>query len=133
MKKLILLLLIFTVAGCVQAPESKNEGKDKSFIVVTLKISEGNQQAVFDLLESEMGLPTTKAYDGCITLETTYNPSSNTLVIIEEWETYEKYGAYLKWREEEDDSKALASLLDLLEDGIDGFTVYTDNKQYKSY
>ena len=133
MKKLLLFIFTITLIGWVQAPESKNEAKDKSFIVVTLKISEGNQQTVFDLLESEMGLPTTKAYDGCITLETTYNPSSNTLVIIEEWETYEKYGTYLKWREEEDDSKALASLLDLLEGGIDGFTVYTDNKQYKSY
>ena len=85
MKNLLLFIFTITLIGCVQAPESKNEAKDKSFIVVTLKISEGNQQTVFDLLESEMGLPTTKAYDGCITLETTYNPSSNTLVPFRGW------------------------------------------------
>ena len=133
MKKLLLFLFTITLIGCEQVPESKNEAKDKSFIVVTLKISKGNQQAVFDLLDSEMGLPITKAYDGFLSLETIYNPSSNTIVIVEEWETYEKYGDYLKWREEEDTSKALASLLDFLEGGIDGFTVYTDNKRYKSY
>ena len=74
----------------------------KSLVIVQLEVQEGKKQQVLDILNSEGGLPTTRAYDGCISLEMVFNEDSNTFLIIGNWESFEKYQVYLNWRQTED-------------------------------
>ena len=46
-------------------------------------------------------LPHTREYDGCLGVEAVNNLDRNgDLVLIEKWETREKYDAYMAWRVE---------------------------------
>ena len=88
------------------------------------------EEELFELLDSEMGLPHTRAYDGCISLEMMYNEESKTALILSNWESYEKYGAYFKWRREVDTT--MAALMPLLQEEMP-MVVYTPNSRYRSY
>ena len=103
---------------------------DKNLVLVELKVREGMEEELFELLDSEMGLPHTRAYDGCISLEMMYNEESKTALILSNWESYEKYGAYFKWRREVDTT--MAALMPLLQEEMP-MVVYTPNSRYRSY
>jgi len=83
------------------------------------------------LLESEGGLPLTRAYDGCISLEMTVNKASNTLWIVSNWENNDKYDAYLKWRQTED--KVIGTMIPYLVGAEKGVSVINHNSKYQSY
>ena len=53
-------------------------------------------------------LPETRAYDGCISVDTYIDESTNTIHLIEDWETLDHQAKYLNWRVE-------TGLLDVLE------------------
>ena len=63
-----------------------------------------------DLLKQSMkdALPDTRAYPGCISVDTYLEESTNTIHLIEDWETLEHQKQYLNWRVE-------TGLLDVLE------------------
>ena len=106
---------------------------DRKVVVATLKVREGNYEKVKELLDAETGLPTTRAYDGCTHLEATYNEENNTYFIIEYWESFEKYNAYLDWRLNDDPSGAAAELSKYLVGGSNGLVPHTNNIGYKFY
>jgi quinol monooxygenase YgiN len=106
------------------------ETPDKNLVLVELKVREGEDENVFELLDSEMGLPHTRAYDGCLSLEMVYNEEAKTVLILSNWESYDKYGAYFKWRREVDTT--MAALMPLLQEETP-MVVYTPNSGYRSY
>jgi quinol monooxygenase YgiN len=106
------------------------ETPDKNLVLVELKVREGEEENVFELLDSEMGLPHTRAYDGCLSLEMVYNEEAKTVLILSNWESYDKYGTYFKWRREVDTT--MAALMPLLQEEMP-MVVYTPNSGYRSY
>ena len=45
-------------------------------------------------------LPETRAYDGCISVDTYIDESTNTIHLIEDWKTLDHQAKYLNWRVE---------------------------------
>jgi len=58
-------------------------------------------------------LPETRAYDGCISVDTYIDESTNTIHLIEDWESLDHQSKYLNWRIE-------TGLLDVLEPLLSG-------------
>ena len=58
-------------------------------------------------------LPDTRAFDGCISVDTYIEQSTNTIHLIEDWKTLEHQQKYLDWRVE-------TGLLDMLDPLLDG-------------
>lgn len=87
----------------------------------TLAIAEFPARAgKFEELEAILraALPDTRAFDGCISIQTYLHPESGTFTLIEDWESPEHYARYLAWRME----NGLGGMLDeLLEGGIAAF------------
>ena len=147
MKNTIFLFLAMLFLGsCQNANNNTKEGEisdstkamsetiigtpDKNLVLVELKVREGEEENLFELLDSEMGLPHTREYDGCLSLEMMHNEETNTVLILSNWESYDKYGAYFKWRREVDTT--MAALMPLLQ-GEAPMVVYTPNSGYRSY
>ena len=103
----------------------------KNLVVVSLAVQDGNVDNVMEILNSEGGLPTTRAYDGCMSLELTFNEASNTIWIVSNWESNEKYNTYLTWRQTED--TVIASMVPYLKNGADGITIVNSNSNYMAY
>lgn len=62
----------------------------------------------------------TRAFDGCIRIDTYFEEAASTFVLIEEWQSFDHYDRYLQWRIE----TGLGELLDaLLEGGSQSFRV----------
>lgn len=77
-------------------------------------------QGKYEELEATLraALPDTRAFDGCISIQTYLHPETETFTLIEDWESPEHYARYLAWRME----NGLGEMLDnLLEGGIAGF------------
>ncbi len=57
---------------------------------------------MLDTLKDAMkkALPETRAYDGCISVDTYIDESTNTIHLIEDWETLDHQAKYLNWRVE---------------------------------
>ncbi len=103
----------------------------KSLVIVQLEVQKEKKQQVLDILNSEGGLPTTRAYDGCISLEMVFNEDSNTFHIIENWESFEKYQVYLNWRQTKD--TVIGKMVPYLEGGEKGLKISQPNTGYQSY
>lgn len=75
-----------------------------------------------EMLEATLkeALVQTRAFDGCIRIDTYFEESACTFVLFEEWQSFEHYDRYLQWRME----NGLGDLLDdLLEGGSQSFRV----------
>ena len=57
-------------------------------------------------------LPETRSYDGCISVDTFIDESTNTVHLIEDWESLEHQANYLNWRIETGLLTALEPILD---------------------
>ena len=44
-------------------------------------------------------LPDTRAFDGCISVETYAEQGSSSILLVEQWESKAHFEAYMKWRE----------------------------------
>ena len=84
-------------------------------------------------MDSEGGLSVTRNYDGCSHLEAFYNEESSTYFIVEYWESYEKYEAYLDWRFNKDPSKFTDKVWPYVIGGQNGFSAYFNNTKYNFY
>ena len=58
-------------------------------------------------------LPDTRSFEGCLSVNTFIEESTNTIHLIEDWETLEHQAKYLNWRVE-------TGLLDILEPLLEG-------------
>ncbi|MBS02262.1 MAG: antibiotic biosynthesis monooxygenase [Gammaproteobacteria bacterium] len=68
----------------------------------------------------------TRAYDGCLDIEVTFEAETSTFVVIQEWESVAHYDRYLAWRVE----NGLYRMFDrVLEGGHDAFRVYRLGKK----
>ena len=73
------------------------------------------------LKESMRGaLPDTRKYEGCISVDTYIEKSTNTIHLIEDWESLEHQANYLNWRVE---TGLLTALDPLLEGGASSIKV----------
>ena len=63
-------------------------------------------------------LPETRAYDGCLSLESWLDAERSTIVLTEQWVSFDHYDRYLAWRGE---TGVLAAVAALLEGGAAGF------------
>ena len=103
----------------------------KNLVFVEVQVKKGKKQEMLDLLNSEQGLPTTAAYDGCYSLEMSFNDETNTFHLVGNWESYEKYAAYLNWRQTEDDF--IPKMVPLMKGGANGIKIIQPNSSYHSY
>ena len=78
----------------------------KNLVIVSFPAQEGMMNDLKEMLKN--ALPDTRSFDGCISVDTYIEESSNTVHLIEDWETLEHQADYLKWRVE-------TGLLDILE------------------
>ena len=67
-----------------------------------------------ELLKQSMkdALPDTRAYPGCISVDTYIEESTNTIHLVEDWETLDDQTNYLNWRIETGLLTALDPILD---------------------
>lgn len=119
----------FDATGMVNAvgPAQRN------VVVATAKVSKANIGKFQELMDSEGGLSVTRNYDGCLHLEAFYNEEASTYFIVEYWESFEKYEAYLDWRFNEDPNKFTDKVWPYVTGGQKGFAAYFNNTQYKFY
>mgnify|MGYP006094069587 CR=1 FL=1 len=103
----------------------------KNLVIVGLDVKSGQIDKVMEILNSKGGLPTTRTNDGCISLELTINKESSTIWIIGNWESFDKYNAYLKWRQTED--TVIGKMVPYLKGGEKGLKIIQPNANYKSY
>ena len=78
----------------------------KNLVIGSFPSKEGMMNDLKEMLKN--ALPDTRSFDGCISVDTYIEESSNTVHLIEDWETLEHQADYLKWRVE-------TGLLDILE------------------
>jgi quinol monooxygenase YgiN len=60
-------------------------------------------------------LPDTRAFEGCISVDVYFEPSTSTFILVEDWESHDHYDRYMNWRME-------TGLADLLEPLLAGGT-----------
>ena len=63
-------------------------------------------------------LPETRAYDGCLGLQSWLDEERSTIVLTEQWVSFDHYDRYLAWRVE---TGILGEVAALLEGGAAGF------------
>ena len=59
----------------------------------------------------------TRAYEGCIRLETYHDMENSKVLLIEEWEKIENQESYMQWRTE-------TGLVEALEEFLDGELIF---------
>ena len=72
-------------------------------------------------------LPETREFNGCISVCTYVEESTNTVYLIEDWESLEHQAAYLNWRVE---TGLLTDLDHLLEGGASSIKVILCGPEY---
>ena len=75
----------------------------KTLVIAEFPAKEGK----FEELEATLraALVDTRAFDGCISLETYLHSESKTFTLIEDWESADHYAKYIAWRSEEHTSE----------------------------
>ena len=106
---------------------------DRKVVVATLEVKKGKYEEVQALLDSEDGLPTTRAYQGCSHLEAFFNEETNKFFIIEYWDSFESWQNYFDWRLNDDPSKIAEKISPFLVGGSNGLVPHTNNISYKFY
>ena len=78
----------------------------KNLVIVSFPAKEGMMDNLKETLK--VALPETRSFDGCISVDTYIEESTDTILLIEDWESLEHQAKYLNWRVE-------TGLLDVLE------------------
>ena len=78
----------------------------KNLVIVSFPAKEGMMDNLKETLK--VALPETRSFDGCISVETYVEESTDTIHLIEDWESLDHQAKYLNWRVE-------TGLLDVLE------------------
>lgn len=83
----------------------------KNLVIVSFPAKEGMLDNLKETLK--LALPETRSFDGCISVVTFIEQATETIHLIEDWETLEHQAKYLNWRVE-------TGLLDVLEPLLEG-------------
>tara|TARA_B100000282_G_scaffold78465_1_gene54369 strand:+ start:201 stop:506 length:306 start_codon:yes stop_codon:yes gene_type:complete len=83
----------------------------KNLVIVSFPAKEGMLDNLKETLK--LALPETRSFDGCISVVTFIEQATDTIHLIEDWETLEHQAKYLNWRVE-------TGLLDVLEPLLEG-------------
>ena len=68
----------------------------KNLVIVSFPAKAETLEALKDAMRS--ALPDTRSYEGCLSVDTYIEESTNTIHLIEDWETLEHQEKYLNWR-----------------------------------
>lgn len=91
----------------------------KSLVIATFPAQEGKLEELKQLFRDALG--DTRAFDGCLSIDVHVEQGSETVHLIEYWESLGHYETYLQWRME----NGLADLLNpILEGGAAGLKIY---------
>ena len=115
----------FDAGGMLDAVYSKN------LVHVSIEVLPGKMDKVIAIIDNEGGLPKTRAYEGCISVERSVNKESNTIFVQQNWVSFDKFNTYIKWRQTEDTS--IAEMIPYLKGGANGLKIIQGNSNYKSY
>ena len=83
----------------------------ENLVIVSFQAKAETLNSLKEALKS--ALPDTRACDGCISVDTYIEQSTNTIHLIEDWKTLEHQQKYLEWRVQ-------TGLLDMLDPLLDG-------------
>ena len=83
----------------------------ENLVIVSFPAKAETLNSLKEALKS--ALPDTRAFDGCISVDTYIEQSTNTIHLIEDWKTLEHQQKYLEWRVQ-------TGLLDMLDPLLDG-------------
>ena len=75
-------------------------------VTVEIPVQAGKMGAFLEFVVQ--ALPATRAFDGCLKVETFAEDGGGSLILIEAWETLDHQKAYMKWRMETGLADALA-------------------------
>jgi len=90
----------------------------KSLVIATFPAQAGKLEELKQLFRDALG--DTRAFDGCISIDVHVEKDTETIHLIEYWESLDHYEAYLQWRVE----NGLAELLNpILEGGAEGLKI----------
>ena len=70
----------------------------KNLVIVSFPAKEGMLDDLKETLKA--ALPDTRSFDGCISVDMYIEDSTNTIHLIEDWETLDHQATYLNWRVE---------------------------------
>ena len=82
----------------------------KNLVIVSFPAKEGMLENLKQSMKE--ALPDTRNFDGCISVDTYIEDSTNTIHLIEDWESLEHQSKYLNWRVETGLFTALDPILD---------------------
>ena len=82
----------------------------KNLVIVSFPAKEGMMEKLKETMKA--ALPDTRAFEGCISVDTYIEDATNTIHLIEDWETLDHQATYLSWRVETGLLTDLDSLLD---------------------
>jgi len=68
----------------------------KNLVIVSFPAKPETLEILKDTMRS--ALPDTRNYEGCLSVDTYIEESTNTIHLIEDWETLEHQEKYLNWR-----------------------------------
>ena len=98
----------------------------KNLVIVSFPAKAGSLETLKEAMRR--ALPDTRIFDGCLSVNTFIEESTNTIHLIEDWESLNHQAAYLNWRVE----TGLLDNLDLfLEGGASAIKVVLCGSEHK--
>ena len=98
----------------------------KNLVIVSFPAKVGSLETLKEAMRR--ALPDTRSFDGCLSVNTFIEESTNTIHLIEDWESLNHQATYLNWRVE----TGLLDNLDLfLEGGASAIKVVLCGSEHK--
>ena len=98
----------------------------KNLVIVSFPAKAESLETLKELMRR--ALPDTRSFDGCISVNTFIEESTNTIHLIEDWETLNHQATYLNWRVE---TGLLEDLDPFLEGGSSAIKVVLCGSEHK--
>jgi len=98
----------------------------KNLVIVSFPAKAETLETLKDAMRS--ALPDTRNYEGCLSVNTFIEESTNTIHLIEDWETLDHQATYLNWRVE---TGLLTDLDPLLDGGAADIRVVLCGKEHE--
>ena len=97
----------------------------KNLVIVSFPAKAEMLETLKDAMKK--ALPETRAYEGCISVDTYIEESTNTIHLIEDWETLDHQAKYLNWRVE---TGLLTQLDPILDGGAESIKINICGQKY---
>ena len=96
----------------------------KNLVIAEFPAQEGKLEDLKNLMRQALG--DTRAFDGCISIDVYIDDHSQTMHLIEDWESLDHYDKYLRWRLE----TGLEELVKpIVEGGLEGVRIIKCGKK----